>query len=356
MAKTGILLLNIGTPRSHDVRDVKKYLRKFLMDKDIIDLPWLTRWPLVNLIIVPKRAAYSASNYKKIWMKEGSPLLVFTERFADRLQQQMGSDYLVRIGMRYSAPTIENALRDFYRAKVETVIVAPLYPQFAEATTGSSLREVSRLMGRFGIDLPTIILPPFFDKKEFIKAQSQRIKDLFASKPVEHIVFSFHGLPESQIKKVPGCLTKEDCCAQADSCGKPCYRAQSLATAEKLATEIGLKKGSWSVGFQSRLGQAEWLKPSTDQVLEELAHRGVRNVAVACPSFVADCIETLEEIGMGGKQLFLREGGSDFTMVPCVNDDLDWVEGFSRLLQELTPGKNALSKLSQNNPKSPTIV
>ncbi len=347
MAKAGILLLNIGTPRSFEVHDVKKYLRTFLMDRDIIDLPWISRWPLVNLIIVPQRGAYSASNYKKIWMKEGSPLLVYTDRFADQLQNKLGSQYLVRIGMRYSAPTIESALRDFYRAKVETIIVAPMYPQYAEATTGSSLREVNRLMGRLGIDIPTVVVPPFYDKKEFLKAQGQCMKDVTQEKAIEHIVFSFHGLPEAQIKKVPGCLSSPDCCAQVNACEKPCYRAQSLATAEKLAKEIGLAKDSWSVGFQSRLGRAEWLKPSTDQVLEDLARKGIKKVAIACPSFVADCIETLEEIGMGGKQLFLREGGTEFFMIPCVNDHPLWVDGFSEMIKKNQPGKSAVNDLSQ---------
>lgn len=347
MAKTGILLLNIGTPRSFEVSDVKKYLRTFLMDKDIIDLPWISRWPLVNLVIVPRRGTYSASNYKKIWMKEGSPLLVYSTRFADRLQQKMGADFLIRLGMRYSAPTIESALRDFYRAKVKTIVVAPMYPQYAEATTGSSLREVNRLMGRLGIDIPTVIVPPFYGRNEFLVAQGQRIKDELKEKDFEHLIFSFHGLPEAQIKKVPGCLASPDCCAQAGACEKPCYRAQSIATAEKLAKEVGLTKDRWTVGFQSRLGRAEWLKPSTDQVIEDLARKGVKKVAIACPSFVADCIETLEEIGMGGQELFLREGGREFSMIPCVNDDPLWVEGFSELIKNLTPGKKATNDLSQ---------
>ena len=280
-------------------------------------------------------------------MKEGSPLLVYTDRFADRLQNKMGSQYLVRIGMRYSAPTIESALRDFYRAKVETIVIAPMYPQYAEATTGSSLREVNRLMGRLGIDIPTVIVPPFFDKKEFLSAQGQCIKDVFQKKTIEHVVFSFHGLPEAQFKKVPGCLSASDCCAQAGACDKPCYRAQSLATAEKLAKEAGLPEGSWSVGFQSRLGRAEWLKPSTDQVLEQIARKGIQKVAVACPSFVADCIETLEEIGMGGQQLFLREGGTEFSMISCVNDHPMWVDGFSELILKMKLGKNVMNELSQ---------
>ncbi|WII72439.1 ferrochelatase [Bdellovibrio sp. 22V] len=347
MGKTGILLLNIGSPLSYEVSDVAKYLKTFLMDKDIISIPYLLRWPLVNAMIVPKRAPYSAANYKKIWIdNEGSPLTVYTRRFADKLQKQLGEQFLVKIGMRYSEPSIEKALREFATAAVDTILLAPLYPQFAQATTGSSVRETQKIAARLGLNTPLRTLAPFYHAPAFITPSVQIIRDALEGKEVDHYLFSFHGLPESQIRKVHGCLRSDDCCFVPNACEKGCYRAQCFATATRIAESLEIPASHWSVSFQSRLGRGEWLKPATDHTLEILAQTGKKKIAVVCPSFVADCIETLEEIGIGGKELFIEKGGDEYHLVPCLNDDERWVQGFADLLKEKAPSKVELEERS----------
>jgi ferrochelatase len=333
MAKTGLVLLNIGTPASYEVADVKKYLKKFLMDKDVINLPYPLRWILVNAIIVPRRAPYSAANYKKVWLSEGSPLKVHTEDFAQKLQESLSSDYIVRIGMRYSDPSIENAMKDLQSLGVERILLAPLFPQEADATTGSCVKEARKSHKKLQMTVPLDVLPSFFALEEFIDPSVKSVEKSLEGHGVDHYLFSFHGLPESHVKKNAGCLENKNCCLEKNACHKPCYRAQCFATASKMAELLKLEKNQWSVSFQSRLGRAEWLKPSTDSKLEELAQTGKEKLAVLCPSFVADCIETLEEIGIGGKELFHSKGGKAFHLVSCLNDDDQWAQGFARWVQ-----------------------
>lgn len=347
MAKTGVLLSNIGSPKSYSVSDVKNYLNTFLMDPDIIKLPFVFRWPLVHGIIVPRRAPYSAGNYKKIWLEgEGSPLTVYTERFSKKLQEQLGTDYLVKIGMRYSDPSIDNALKDFKAAGVEKVLVVPLYPQYAEATTGSTVKEVQRVMKHLKLSFALEVLPPFFEDKAFIDPSVRMMNESLAGQAVDHYLFSFHGLPEEQIKQVEGCLVTPDCCVQKNACAKNCYRAQCFATAGTIAKRLGLQSSQWTLAFQSRLGRAEWLKPSTDSILEKLAKEGKKNIAVICPSFVADCLETLEEIGIGGKEQFQEHGGENYFLIPCLNADPEWTANFASLIKGSKTKEAELRSLS----------
>ncbi|MGZ3774325.1 MAG: ferrochelatase [Pseudobdellovibrionaceae bacterium] len=334
MAKIGVLLLNIGSPPSYEVSDVKKYLHRFLMDKDVINIPFPLRWLLVHGIIVPKRGQHSANNYKKIWIEnEGSPLSVYTAKFAWNLQNSLGESFIVKIGMRYSQPSIELALREFDKCQIDRLILVPLYPQYAEATTGSSLKEVQRLMERFEIEIPSVILPPFFKEDAFTKSYIEIIKDTLGEKTPDHYLFSFHGLPESHIRKAKGCLSIDGCCFEVDACNKNCYRAQCYATATKIAEDLKIPPSHWSVSFQSRLGRGEWLKPATDHTLQILAKKE-KSVAVICPSFVTDCLETLEEIGMEGQALFKENGGKEFILVPCLNERENWVQKFSMLIRQ----------------------
>ncbi len=337
MAKTGVLLLNIGSPQSYEVPDVKKYLENFLMDKDVINLPWLFRWILVKGLIVPRRAPFSAANYKKVWLNEGSPLTVYTDRFAAELQSALGPKFYVTVGMRYSMPSIQDALDKFKSEQVDSILLAPLFPQYAEATTGSSIKESLRLIKENSLNVPVKKLNHFYANKDFVQltAQSTReaLKDSSKDPSVEHYLFSFHGLPESHVRKMQGCLQNESCCLQQGACEKPCYRAQCFATASAVAKELGLSSNQWSVSYQSRLGREEWLKPSTDHSLDELAKSGKTKIAVLCPSFVADCIETLEEIGIGGKADFLKAGGKEFHLIPCLNDSRSWAKGFADLIR-----------------------
>lgn len=333
MAKTGVILFNIGTPRSYEVNDVKEYLLEFLMDKDVINLPFVLRWPLVHGLIVPRRASNSAENYKKVWMKEGSPLWVYSKHFADKLQNELGEDYVVKMGMRYSEPTIEHALEDLIEEKVDSLLLVPMFPQYAEATTGSVLKEFERAKKHLGVSIPSKVVRDFYADDSFINPSVELLEETLENKHIDHYLFSFHGLPESHIRKNEGCLRSEDCCFEKSACDKPCYRAQCFATATKIAESLNLPATHWSVSFQSRLGRAEWLKPATDHTLEVLAKTGRKNVAVICPSFVADCIETLEEIAIGGAETFHHAGGEKFLMIPCVNDDDRWVEQFSAFLK-----------------------
>jgi len=334
MAKKGVLLLNIGSPVSYDVPDVKKYLKTFLMDPDIISIPFFVRWPLVHGIIVPRRGEYSAANYKKIWLEgEGSPLTVYTQRFAAQLQEDLGSDYVVKVGMRYSPPGIAQALQEFAAESIDSLTLAPLYPQYAEATTGSSLKEVERLMNRMGLKIPTTTLPPFYAHKAFVDPTVKVIKETLQDEQVDHYLFSFHGLPESQVRKVSGCLVSQDCCFEKSACAKKCYRAQCYASATAIAEAMGIPGSHWSVAFQSRLGRGEWLKPATDHTIELLAQSGKKKIAVVCPSFVADCIETLEEIGIGGSELFKEKGGDTYVLIPCLNDSPEWTHNFAQLIK-----------------------
>lgn len=334
MAKKGVLLLNIGSPESYQVQDVKTYLLNFLMDRDVIDVPWIIRYPLVNWIIVPKRAPFSAANYKKVWIEgEGSPLTVYSNRFARKLQANLGTDYSVKVGMRYAEPTIDRALTEFASEGVSQVLIAPMFPQYAEATTGSSVKYTKKQIEKNNSKFKTQVLHPFFDAECFIGPSAELARQAITGQVIDHFLFSFHGLPESHVKKNEGCLVTPDCCAQANACAKNCYRAHCFASAAAIANRLGLAKNQWSISFQSRLGRAEWLKPSTDDMIKDLAQKGKKTLAVLCPSFVADCIETLEEIGIGGEELFKEHGGDKFHLIPCVNENEAWVSGFAKLVQ-----------------------
>jgi ferrochelatase len=238
MDKTGVLLINIGSPKTYETNDVSSYLKTFLMDEDIINLPYLVRWFLVHGIIVPRRAHHSAENYRKIWMEgEGSPLTVYTQRFSSQLQNLLGDNYSVKVGMRYSEPSIEQALKDLSAEGVKDLLVAPLYPQYAEATTGSSLKEVKRLLLKLNLNLKIKTIPPFYADRAFIDPTIKIIKKTLQDQPVDHYVFSFHGLPVSQIKRNKGCLLNDQCCAETRACQTTCYRSHCHQTARILAKD-----------------------------------------------------------------------------------------------------------------------
>lgn len=333
MAKTGVILCNIGTPKSFEIADVKKYLLKFLMDEDIISIPFLIRWLLVHGIIVPRRASFSAENYKKIWMQDGSPLWVYSKKFAEKLQQQMGHEFIITLGMRYSEPSIENALKELADQNVEEILAIPMFPQYADATTRSVMKELKRAQHNTQIQTPIRTLSHFYNDKNFIDPTVSITQEFLKDKNVDHYLFSFHGLPESHVRRNSTCLRTSDCCLSQEACNKPCYSAQCYATAKEIAKSLSLNSDQWSVSFQSRLGRGEWLRPSTETTLEALAASGKKNIAVSCPSFVVDCIETLEEIAIGGQETFRHAGGENFYMIPCVNEDSRWVQGFAQTLK-----------------------
>ncbi|MBX3040503.1 MAG: ferrochelatase [Bdellovibrionaceae bacterium] len=331
--KTGLILNNIGTPKSFDPKDVKVYLDEFLMDPDVIGLPFLLRWLLVKGLITPKRSFSSAEKYKAVWMKEGSPLMVHSQAFAEGVRKTLGDSWIVRLGMRYGQPSLRNSLEDMRKAGVDRVVLAPLFPQFAEATTGSALKETRRLLSDMKWSVPLVLLPEFHKDSGYLETQGQLIEHF--SKDADHLLFSFHGLPESQVCRNEGCLDEVRAEGPSPNCRPDCYRAQCLTTAFDLAKGLGLDRSDWSYSFQSRLGPAKWIGPATDDVLKSLGARKIGKLAVACPAFVADCLETLEEIGLGGEEDFLKAGGSSYQLIPCLNAEPGWVREFCRLVGQV---------------------
>ncbi len=335
MPKTGILLVNIGSPKSYEVPEVKKYLLRFLMDKDVLSIPFVFRWPLVNLLIVPKRAPFSAQNYKKVWMPGGSPLIVYSEAFRQRLQEKLDEPFVVKTGMSFSNPDIEESLLAFAKENVERILYIPLFPQYAEATTGAVTKAMKAYVLKHQIKIPIQVMTPFYKENSFVKNVSRIALNSTQGKNIEHYLFSYHGLPESQIRRRPACRINSDCCKKALSCEENCYRAQCFRTTEIIAKDMGLSAEQWSLSFQSRLGRAKWIGPSTEETLQHLGSAGVKRLAVLCPSFVADCIETLEEIRIAGRERFIQAGGEDLYLVPCVNDDTQWVADFADHCREV---------------------
>lgn len=323
--KKGVLLCNIGTPDSYEVKDVARYLREFLMDEDILTLPLIPRWFLVNALIVPRRAHISAENYKAIWTEQGSPLRVLSDRLKQNMQELLGPTFEVQVGMRYGRPSIEEALQNFQNEGVEEVLLLPLYPQFARATTVSSRKKLFAEMKKQNWQQIVKEIPPFYADPGFIQAKVEEVQKAVQGRKVDHFLMTYHGLPESQVKQNEGCLKSASCCERTAACAMNCYRAQCLKTSEMIAAGLGLRTEQYSTSFQSRLGKTEWIKPYTDDLLKSLPQNGVKHLAVLCPSFVSDCLETLEEIGVQGAKTFRAAGGEGFYLVPCLNERADYL-------------------------------
>jgi ferrochelatase len=327
----GILLLNIGTPESPSLEHVSTYLKEFLGDPDVINLPWILRYPLVNYLIVPRRAPESAKKYQAIWSEEGSPLMVHSKNLAQKLETHSGKP--VRVGMRYGRPNIASALVEFQTLGVKKIKLVPMFPQYAEATTGSALRKVEEEIKKLKSPIPTEFVPEYFRSPAFIKATAEvaltHLGTLQTSlDQFDHVLFSFHGLPEAQVKKDPQCQL--GACCDAGGAQRRCYRAQCFETAKSLAAELKVK--TWSVSFQSRLGPVKWIAPYTDHHLKELAAKGTESILVLCPAFSADCLETLEEIAIEMKKLFMEAGGKNFVMAPCPNSEDVWVKALAGIV------------------------
>lgn len=325
MAKTGLLLMNIGTPSGCEVESVKKYLAEFLTDPDVIKVPWIVRETLIRRVLVPLRAQKSAQKYQTIW-NSGSPLMLYSEKFCQKLQDKLGSSYSVKIGMRYGEPSIQSSIQQMIKEGVQKIVLVPLYPQYAQATTGSSVSRAQDVVQKLSFLGEVKITADFYHDPGFQKSWIQNIQTY--KKDSEHILFSFHGLPVNHIQQNTKCLQSADCCRLAAIENRRCYRAQCFKTAEDLATGLGLTKDQWSISFQSRLGPVKWLEPYTEQTLMNLASRGIKKLAICAPSFVVDGLETLEELSIEGKKTFETHGGEQFISIPCLNDDDNWVQGF----------------------------
>lgn len=340
---TGLLLMNLGTPQSLDIKDIRSYLSEFLNDPYVIDIPKPLRWMLVNLIILPLRPKKSREAYSQIWTPKGSPLMVIMKELEHQVQLRtkiLDKPWKVLMAMRYGNPSIKSALEEFKKSQINRIIVMPLYPQYALSSTETALTEIKRVLSELHYSPELKTMRSFYVDENFIVPQARVIQEAINPQEYDHILFSFHGLPERHVKKTNlgshmHCLAEASCCERIVEANRDCYRAQSFATAKALAERLNVSRSRYTVSFQSRLGRTPWIKPFTDEVLDELAAKGVKRLAVACPSFVTDCLETLEEIGMRAREQFLAAGGTELRLIPCLNTHPDWVNGIIRMAESL---------------------
>jgi ferrochelatase len=334
----GVLLINLGTPDAPQSGPVRTYLREFLSDPRVLDMNAVGRKLLLEGVILPLRPRKSAAAYRKIWTERGSPLLVESLALLGKVREALGAEVPVELGMRYGNPSIASALGKLSVARVDRLVVAPLYPQYSSAATGSSLEEVFGLAGALDVVPNLSVLPPFYADPGFLDAFARQGETVLARDRPDHVLFSFHGLPERQVRRSDPthahCLQSASCCDRMVDANRDCYRAQCFATARALAQRLGLGQGKFTVCFQSRLGRTPWIKPYTDYVIPQLAARGgIGRLAVFCPAFVADCLETLEEIGLRARDQFLALGGESLSLVPSLNASPAWVSALTALLR-----------------------
>ena len=330
MSKKGVLLVNVGSPDSPAVKDIKRYLREFLMDERIIDLPYLLRYTLVNGIILNTRPPKTSKAYQKIWWNEGSPLIVITKRLTEKIQQQVSVP--VVMAMRYGNPNIASGLQQLHDQGVDEVLLMPLYPQYAMATTQTIEVFAQQLVKKQFPKMKLIKFPAFFHRPEYIEALAEVTRKYLENNPCDHLLFSYHGVPERHLRKTSptpahkNIVENTSCCNPYSEEGKYCYRSHCFETTRLLAEKLELKENTYSQSFQSRLGNDKWITPFTADKIAQLAQQGVKKLAVITPAFVTDCVETLEEIEMAGGKTFRENGGEEFKMVPCLNDSDLWVQ------------------------------
>ena len=333
----GVLLVNLGSPDSTDTNDVRDYLDEFLMDERVIDLPKWFRTFLVKGIILKTRPKKSAKAYRKIWWEEGSPLIVLSERLQGKVQKKVSVP--VALAMRYGNPSIKKGLHVLKAQGVKEVLLVPLYPQFAMATTETILVLAEQLQKEHFPEMELTSLPPFYNHPDYIRVLANSIQEELQGKNWEHLLFSYHGVPERHIRKSDvtksHCKMDGKCCFTDSPAHAYCYRHQCEMTTQKVADYLELKEGSYSSSFQSRVSiLGSWLKPYTDKTVEDFAKKGTQELAIATPAFVSDCLETLEEIGMEAAEDFEDNGGKKLHVIPCINDREDWVNVLSRWIDE----------------------
>ncbi len=332
--KTAVLLVNTGTPDSPEVKDVRRYLREFLGDPKVINMPWLFRKMLVNLIIAPIRGPKSAKLYRAIWTSEGSPLLVNSFKFSNALQTALGNDFDVYNTMRYQNPSMKSAIAKIATeaATYKEIVLVPMYPQYADSTSGTIIAEFKRLRASHKISIPFRIVDAFFEDAGFINTFAEKIRKADAEQ-FDHVIFSFHGLPVKQTERMHKGMTCEqaNCRHEYSEHNKWCYNASCYATVRLLAKAAGLKEGSYTVSFQSRLG-FNWLKPYTEEVIKQKAAEGARKMLILSPAFVADCLETIHELGVEYDHLFREAGGEKLVLIDSLNNDPLWVETMKRIV------------------------
>jgi ferrochelatase len=334
----GALLVNLGSPDSTSVKDVKKYLDEFLMDKRVIDTPYPLRAFIVKGIILNTRPKKSAEAYKKIWWKEGSPLIILSERLHKKVETK--TNIPVELAMRYGNPSIKSGIQKLAKQGVTEIYLIPLYPQFAMATTETIVVEANKVINKNFPQIKISATPAFYNQPDYVEVLSNSIQKHLDETTPDHLLFSYHGVPERHIKKSD--VSKSHCKIDGSCCNTPsvahefCYRHQCYETTKLVAEKLNLKDGFYSTSFQSRLGRDPWLKPYTDQTIDNFAINGIKKLAVATPAFVSDCLETLEEIGMEAKHSFEQNGGEEFSTIPCLNDNDDWANTLSNWISNWT--------------------
>jgi protoporphyrin/coproporphyrin ferrochelatase len=347
MAKRGVLLINLGSPDSPSVPDVRTYLREFLGDKRVLDLPSPLRWLLLEGVILRSRPKKSASAYASIWTPEGSPLIRTSERVRRRLQEAVGPDVSVYVAMRYGKPPIAEVVAQLAAEGVTDLLVIPQYAHYAMSSWETVVVRVYEELGRQAPKIQVRTVQPFYADPDYIDALTA-VSEPYLRQPHDHVLFSYHGLPVRHLRKADSsgahCTRLRECCTRSSPAHATCYRAQVFATTRALARRLGLTEGRYSIAFQSRLAGEPWLEPYTDHELQRLARDGVRRLLVVCPAFVADCLETLEEISVEGRDQFLAAGGESFTQIPCLNDQAPYIDFLAgrvglngQILEERTP-------------------
>jgi len=341
----GILLVNLGSPDSPNPKDVKKYLGEFLMDERVIDVPLWARTLLVKGIILNTRPKASAAAYKKIWWEEGSPLIVISERLKNKIQKQV--EIPVALAMRYGGMTIKKGFQELVDKGVTEVLLFPLYPQFAMATTETILVLAEKIRQAHFPNLKIESVPAFYNKQDYIEVLSNSIQESLINVEYEHLLFSYHGVPERHIRKrdvtKSHCKIDKSCCVTSSKAHQFCYRHQCFEVTRLVAEKLQLKPKTFSTSFQSRLGFDPWLQPYTDLTIERLAKQGIKKMTIVTPAFVSDCLETLEEIAMEGKEIFKELGGQEFTTITCLNDNDDWVSLLSKWINHWVSKGSLLS-------------
>lgn len=335
--KTGILLINLGTPDSPETADVRKYLTQFLNDSRVIDINPAGRFLLVNGLIVPFRASKSAKLYRQIWTKEGSPLLSNSIRQKELLQKALGDNFIVELGMRYQHPDLESALNKLRLAQVEKIIMIPLYPQYASSSTGSSIEEAIRVIRKWEVTPSIRTVSKFYDHPGFIDACADRARK-YNIADYDYVVFSYHGLPERHIMKGSAhyggnTCRLGSCCDAITKSNQYCYRANCFETTRQLVKRLNIPEGKYETTFQSRLND-KWIKPYSDKVIEEKAKEGKKKILVFSPAFVADCLETIYEIGTEYQEIFVKHGGEKVQLVESLNDSPVWIDALKSMVLE----------------------
>jgi ferrochelatase len=338
--KTAVLLINLGTPDSPSVKDVRKYLFEFLNDPRVIDIPAIARFILVNLIIVPFRAPKSAKIYKELWVNnglpdgiKGSPILYYGKSVQEKLQKVLGSNYDVHLAMRYKNPSIDDMLSAIYEKNYEKIIVIPLFPQYASATTGSVVDKVMKIISRWWVIPEVKFIGQFYDNEGYINTIAEQASK-YKLDEYDHVIFSYHGLPIRQVDKVYKDKThckEHNCDTEINETNQYCYKATCYATTRLIAKKLGLSENKYTVCFQSRLDK-NWLEPFADKVIIEQAKKGAKRLLVFSPAFVADCLETLIEIGIEYQKLFEEHGGDKVQLVENLNDHPMWIETLKEMV------------------------